>query len=101
MNITFNYKNIRTQNINRFLLLKGYSDNNIYYLIKNQNVLVNNEIVKDKNFIVAAKAKVSVTLNDEENELLECEENINIVYVLNNYGEQNSYNSFIKPSATD
>ena len=49
MNITFKYKNNRKQNINRFLLIKGYSDNNIYYLIKNKNILVNNEVVKDKN----------------------------------------------------
>ena len=32
ISITFKYKNNRKQNINRFLLIKGYSDNNIYYL---------------------------------------------------------------------
>lgn len=80
MSITFKYKNNRKQNINRFLLIKGYSDNNIYYLIKNKNILVNNEVVKDKNHVVEAKSIVSVTLNDEENELIECKEKINIVY---------------------
>ena len=80
MSITFNYKNFRKQTINRFLMLKGYSDNNIYYLIKNKNVLANNKPVLDKNEIIEAKNIISVTLNDEENTLIECKENIKIVY---------------------
>ena len=80
MSITFNYKSYRKININKFLLNKGYSDNNIYYLIKNQNVLVNGNIVKDKNHLLAFNSKVKVTLNDEENNLLSYDKPLDIVY---------------------
>ena len=70
MSITLKYKNYLKQNINKFLLSKGYSDNNIYYLIKNKNVLVNNNIVKDKNYLLTFNNEVIVTLNDEENTLI-------------------------------
>lgn len=78
--ITFNYKNYKKQTINSFLLKKGYSDNNIYYLIKNKKVLVNKEIVKDKNHLLSFFDEIKVTLLDEENTLLKYESSLDVVY---------------------
>lgn len=80
MSITFNYKNYIKKNINEFLLSKGYSDDNIFYLIKNKNVKVNNKIVNDKNYLLSFNATICVTLNEEVNELYRCNKTINIVY---------------------
>lgn len=80
MKITFKYKNYFKKNINDFLLSKGYSDNNIFYLIKNKNVLVDDKVVNDKNYLLSFNAVIKVTLNDEFNELYRCNKPINIVY---------------------
>lgn len=80
MKITFKYKNYFKKNINDFLLSKGYSDNNIFYLIKNKNVLVDDKVVNDKNYLLYFNAVIKVTLNDEFNELYRCNKPINIVY---------------------
>ena len=80
MNITLKYKNYIKQSINKFLLSRGYSDNNIYYLIKNKNVLVNNELVKDKNHLLTFNSVIKVTLNNEDNTLIPYESKLDIVY---------------------
>ena len=80
MKITFKYKNYFKKNINDFLLSKGYSDNNIFYLIKNKNVLVDYKVVNDKNYLLYFNAVIKVTLNEEVNELYRCNKPINIVY---------------------
>lgn len=80
MKITFKYKNYFKKNINDFLLSKGYSDNNIFYLIKNKNVLVDDKVVNDKNCLLSFNAVIKVTLNEEFNELYRCNKPINIVY---------------------
>lgn len=80
MNITLKYKNYIKQSINKFLLSRGYSDNNIYYLIKNKNVLVNGELVKDKNHFLTFNSVIKVTLNNEDNTLIPYECKLDIVY---------------------
>ena len=62
-------------------LMVWASDNNIYYLIKNKNVLIDNKIVIDKNVLLPfKKCKVEVTLNDEESTLPINNNKIDIVY---------------------
>lgn len=80
MNITLKYKNYIKQSINKFMLSKGYSDNNIYYLIKNKNVLVNGELVKDKNHLLTFNSVIKVTLNNEDNTLIPYESRLDVVY---------------------
>ena len=52
MKISLSFNSYFKQSINKFLLNKGFSDNNIYYLIKNKNVLIDNKIVIDKNILL-------------------------------------------------
>lgn len=80
MNITFNHKNFFCHNINSFLLKKGYSDKNIYYLIKNNNVFINDIVVLDKNFKIRFNDKVKVILNNEENTLNPFKKELSILY---------------------
>ena len=81
MKISLSFNSYFKQSINKFLLNKGFSDNNIYYLIKNKNVLIDNKIVIDKNVLLPfKKCKVEVTLNDEESTLPINNNKIDIVY---------------------
>lgn len=78
--IVFNYINYKKQSIYDFLKKKDYSDSNIYYLIKNNNVTIDNKIVKDKWEKLYFKSKIQVTLNDEENTLFILNKPLDIVY---------------------
>lgn len=78
--ITFTYKNYKRITINLFLKNKGYSDNNIFYLIKNKNVLDNDEVVKDKNHLLKFNHTIKVILNEEENNLIKCDSKLDILY---------------------
>ena len=81
MKISLSFNSYFKQSINKFLLNKGFSDNNTYYLIKNKNVLIDNKIVIDKNVLLPfKKCKVEVTLNDEESTLPINNNKIDIVY---------------------
>ena len=79
--IILTYKHYFKEQISRFLLKKGYSENNIYHLIKNNNVLINNKVVRDKNeYIPFKKSLIKVILNKEESDLPVCDKKIDIVY---------------------
>ena len=79
--IKFEYASYFKCSLVKFLKKKGYSDKNIYYLIYNNNIYINNIVVKDKQVVLPLKkAIVTVYLNDEENTLPINENSIDIVY---------------------
>lgn len=78
--IYFTYRCYSRQTINSFLSKKGYSEGNIYYLIKNQNVLDDNNVVIDKNHKLHFNSLVKVTLNKEENNIKPLNQKINVLY---------------------
>ena len=78
--IKFEYVCIIPKTINEFLLKKGYSENNIYNLIKNQNVTVNGKIVTSKHDKLNFLSEIVVVLNDELSTLPINKTEINVVY---------------------
>lgn len=80
MSIFFKYKNYFCNNIKEFLLKKGYSENNIFYLIKNKNVIVDGSIVKDKNHYLKFNSIINVTLNEEYNHIISYKADLDILY---------------------
>lgn len=78
--IHFVYRCYKSQNIVDFLHKKHYSDKNIYYLILNKNIIIDNIYVTDKQTKVPLFAKVEVTLNDEECNLKTYLDKIEIIY---------------------
>lgn len=78
--IKFTYRCFLKQSINDFLIKKGYSSNNIFYLIKNKKVFVNDKAIKDKNEKVNFFEKINVTLLNETNTLLAYEYDLDTVY---------------------
>jgi len=80
MPITFEIVATKEERINSLLTGEGFSSSNIFNLIKEQHVLVNSTIIKGRNYIVHPDDVISITLNDEVNELYENDSPIDIVY---------------------
>ena len=79
--IKFEYTSYFKSPLVNFLKKKGYSDKNIYYLIYNNNIYINNIAVRDKQVVLPfKKAIITVYLNDEDNTLPIKESNLDIVY---------------------
>lgn len=79
--IKFEYISYFKCSLVSFLKKKGYSDKNIYYLIYNSNIYINNIVVRDKQVILPFKrTKITVYLNDEENTLPISKNKIDIAY---------------------
>ena len=58
--IKFTYFHLFKKKINDILAKKGYSDNNIYYLINEGNVKINDKIVTSKNEMTPLFSKIEV-----------------------------------------
>ena len=79
--IKFEYISYFKCSLVNFLKKKGYSDKNIYYLIYNNNIYINNIVVRDKQVILPLKKTIiTVYLNDEDNTLPIKRSNIDIIY---------------------
>ena len=78
--IKFTYFHLFKNKISDILEKKGYSDNNIYYLINEKNVKINGKIVTSKNEITPLFSIIEVTLNDEYSSLPINNEKLKIVY---------------------
>ena len=78
--IKINFVSDTKTSISDFMKVHGFGDRNIYLEIKENNVLVNNQIIKDRNFIVTPSSKITIYLNEENNELYENDSPIDIVY---------------------
>ena len=79
--IQFIYIHLFKETINQFLIKKGYSENNIYHLISNKNVLINDKVVTSKNDTTPwFLSTITVTLNDELSTLPINKTKIDIVY---------------------
>ena len=79
--IKFEYISYFKCSLVNFLKKKGYSDKNIYYLIYNNNIYINNIVVMDKQVILPLKKTIiTVYLNDEDNTLPIKRSNIDIIY---------------------
>lgn len=79
--IKFEYTSRFKCHLVNFLKKRGYSDKNIYYLIYNNNIYINNIVVRDKQVVLPfKKAIITVYLNDEDNTLPIKESNIDIIY---------------------
>lgn len=78
--IKFTYFHLFKKKINDVLSKKGYSDNNIYYLINEGNVKINGKIVTSKNEMTPLFSKIEVTLIDEYSSLPINNEKIKVVY---------------------
>lgn len=80
MSISFKLIVKKEERINSLLSREGFSSSNIFNLIKEEHVLVNSIVIKGRNYIVHIGDLVSVTLNDEINELYENDAPIDIIY---------------------
>ena len=80
MPISFKFIAKKNERINSFLLKEGFSSSNIYNLIKQNHVLVNNIVIRGRNYLIHQDDVIDVTLNDETNDLFENENPINICY---------------------
>ena len=78
--IQVNYFSKDKTTIGEFMKSNGFGDRNIYLEIKENNVLVNNQIIKDRNYIIEPGSKVTIFLNEEDNELFENDSPIDRVY---------------------
>lgn len=79
--ISFKYQTKKNITLSEFLLSKGYSDSNIFYLIKNCNIVVNNEVITDRNYVLSDfNNVVKVTLNDESNDIPVLDKPLDIIY---------------------
>lgn len=78
--IHFVYRCYKSQNIVDFLHKKHYSDKNIFYLILNKNITINNNYIRDKQAKIPFFAKIKVTLNDEDCKLGTCLDKLEIIY---------------------
>lgn len=78
--IEFKYVTRKKITINEFLLSKGYSDNNIYYLISNENVIVDGNKIGSKNFMLEGKCNIVVILLDEKATIPATDKEIEILY---------------------
>jgi len=78
--ITLKYIANKKESIDSFLKCQNYSDNNIFYLIKNKKVLINKKEVIDKTILVDLNDEIQVTLLDEINDLPITKNDIEIVY---------------------
>ena len=79
--IKFTYHHIFPETINNFLLKKGYSENNIYNLIRNKNITIDGKVVTSKNEKTSIfYSKVVVTLNEEFSTLPINNSSIKVIY---------------------
>ena len=79
-NIEFRYIIKNKQTISSFLLKKGYSSPNIYELIKDNNVFVNNQIIIDRNHQLYKNDEVLVVLTESPSSFKTVDKPIDIVY---------------------
>ena len=80
MAISFELIAKKEERINSLLLKEGFSSSNIFNLIKEQHVLVNDAVIKGRNYLVHEGDNVFITLNDEINNLYENDSPIDIVF---------------------
>ena len=66
--------------LSEFLLSKHFGDRQIFSEIKEENVLINGSLAKDRNVMLNPGDKVVVYLNEEENSLFENDGPLDIVY---------------------
>ena len=59
----------KEESISNFMLEKGFSSNNIFHQINQKNVLINGDVVRDKNVTIKSGQEVTIILNSEVNEL--------------------------------
>lgn len=79
-NIELNFISENEETISEFLLEKGFSSNNIFHQIKEQNVLVGNVPIRDKNVVINSNEKVTIILNEEVNDLPLNKTKIDVIY---------------------
>lgn len=79
-NTNISFKVFYKQKIASFLIKRGFSDSNIYYLIKNNNVLINDKPVRDKNDLVRYKDTIKVLLSETYSDIPTLKDNLDIVY---------------------
>lgn len=78
--IQLNYLSKDKISLDDFMKNHGFGDRNIYQEIKEENVIVNDLVIKDRNYIIPENSKIVILLNEEVNELYENNSPIDIVY---------------------
>ena len=79
-NIELIFTSNKEETIADFMASKGFSSNNIFHEIYQQNVLINNAIVRDKKITTKPGDSIRILLNEEINELPLNKEKIDIIY---------------------
>lgn len=78
--LRFAFKVTSSTPLDDFLISHHFGDRNIYTLIKEKHIYINNELVADRNILLNEEDLVEVTLNEEENDLFENDSPIEIIY---------------------
>lgn len=79
-NIELNYVSNSKKTIDEFMKNLGFSSNNIFHEILQENVLKNNEKIRDKNVIIEPGDNIKIILNKELNNLALNNDPIDILY---------------------
>lgn len=78
---TLRFINFKRQTISDFLNKKGFSDKNIYYLIKNKNIIIKEgRIITSKWHVIKPFCKIAVSLNEKTSYLPLLKKELEIVY---------------------